>query len=69
MSVSEFATPSAFLSMAVVEAGLKRIKKERNAGDDDDDADRSDSDDEDEDQGEANKEVGLEAFARLSRRR
>ena len=57
--------------MAVVEAGLKRIKKERNAGDDDDDddADRSDSDDEDEDQGEANKEVGLEAFARLSRRR
>ena len=56
--------------MAVVEAGLKRIKKERNAGDDDDDdADRSDSDDEDEDQGEANKEVGLTAFARLSRRR
>ena len=55
--------------MAVVEAGLKRIKKERNAGDDDDDADRSDSDDEDEDQGEANKEVGLTAFARLSGRR
>ena len=70
VSVSEFATPSAFLSMAVVEAGLKRIKKERNAGDDDDDdADRSDSDDEDEDQGEANKEVGLTALARLSRRR
>lgn len=46
MSVSEFATPSAFLSMAVVEAGLKRIKKERN---DVHDEDHSDSDDEDED--------------------
>ena len=46
VSVSEFATPSAFLSMAVVEAGLKRIKKERN---DVDDEDHSDSDEEDED--------------------
>lgn len=48
VSVSEFATPSAFLSMAVVEACLKRIKKEQN---DVDDEDHTDSDDDDDDDG------------------
>ena len=45
VSVSEFATPSAFLSMAVLEAGVKKIKEsergeaDANSGSDSDDDD------------------------------
>jgi hypothetical protein len=39
VSVSEFATPSAFLSMAVVEAGMKRVKASERAGNDEDNDD------------------------------
>ena len=48
MSVSEFATPSAFLSMAVLEAGVKKIKEsERGEADANSGSDSDDEDDDD----------------------
>ena len=48
MSVSEFATPSAFLSMAVLEAGVKKIKESERGEADPNSGSDSDDDDDDE---------------------
>ena len=62
VSVSEFATPSAFLSMAIVEAGMKKVK-ESERGEADDQNSGSDSDDEDdEDEPKLEGEVSFESI-------
>ena len=49
VSVSEFATPSAFLSMAILEAGLKKVKEsERGEAEEANSASDSDDDDDEE---------------------
>ena len=54
VSVSEFATPSAFLSMAVLEAGLKKVNESERA---EEANSASDSDDDDEERAVVQKEA------------
>ena len=42
VSVSEFATPSPFLSMAMLEAGVKKVTDKHTVGEDDSDSDEDD---------------------------
>ncbi len=58
VSVSEFATPSAFLSMAVLEAGVKKIKESERGEADANSGSDSDDDDDDDERRELEIEVG-----------